>query len=181
MSHRFDERTYLGEMHQLIGTATQVMMRQHPDAVVYTASIWTDPNAAVSCVSFDTREHSDEQVRRSNEWSRKHYDRLMAEGKPDEAELFRPNKGRNCNPADFRFRNVAKVTHASFERHWEEAAGAACWNELEPALNKVAARARLEFSALRLDSDAILGINCRRDWFDQNWQIDSGASSGPTA
>ena len=165
-------------MSLLIATAKRVMMSQYPDAVLYTASIWTDPDAAVSCVSFDTRENSNEQVRLDNEWSRKQYDRLMAGGRADEAELFRPNNGRNCNPADFKFHNVAQITHASFELHWEQAAGDDCWDQLEPALEKVAEHARLEFSALRLESDAILGINSRRDWFDQHWQIGSPVHTG---
>jgi hypothetical protein len=153
-------------------------MTEHPNTVLYTASIWTDPDAAVSCVSFDTREHSDEQVLRSNEWSRAHYERLMAEGQADEAKLFLPNEGRNCNPADFLFRNIAKVKHASFESGWEQAAGDNCWDHLEPALHKVAARAAAAFSDLRLDRDAILGINSRRDWFDQHWPLRDPVNSG---
>lgn len=173
MFRGFDEEAYLSEMDLLIRTAKRVMMSEHPDVVLYTASIWTDPDAAMSCVSFDTREHSDEQVRRDNEWSVEHYDRLMAEGECEEAELFLPNEGRNCNPADFQFRNIASIPHVSFERHWESAAGAECWDQLEPALNKVAERAMSELSTLRLHRDAILGINSRRDWFDQHWPMSS--------
>ena len=175
MLHRFDEEAYLDEMGQLISAAKRKMMTDHPGALLYTASIWTDPDAALSCVSFDMRDHSEDQVRRSNEWSRKHYERLLAEGEREEAELFLPHAGRNCNPADFRFRDIAEIRHASFEPGWEQAAGAECWDRLESALRKVAEHARSEFSSLPWHPEAELGINSRRDWYDQRWPLGHSA------
>jgi hypothetical protein len=169
---RFSEAGYLREMATLISTAKRSMLGDHADAMVYTVSIWTDPDAAVSAISFDTIENSLEKIRQANEWTKKHYDRLMSEGEVDEAQLFLPQQeGRNCNPADFAFRNLAKLTHASFKRGWEQAKKEKCWNVLEPALLKVANLAHKEFSELRLRPDAQLGINSRRAWYDRHWPV----------
>jgi len=169
---RFSEASYLREMATLISMAKRSMLGDHADAMVYTVSMWTDPDAAVSALSFDTIENSLEKIRQANEWAKKHYDRLMSEGEVDEAQLFLPQQGgRNCNPADFAFRNLGKLTHASFKRGWEQASKEKCWNLLEPALLKVADLARKEFSELRLHADAQLGINSRRDWYDRHWPV----------
>ena len=136
---QFDETGYLDEMATLISMAKRTMLDIHADAMIYTISVWTDPDAAISAVSFDTIENSQEKIRQANEWAKKHYDRLMAEREFDEAQLFLPqHEARNCNPADFAFRNVAKITHASFKRGWEQARKEKCWNLLESALRKVA-------------------------------------------
>jgi hypothetical protein len=167
----FDGPLYFSEMKALIVAARSLMMDRHSEIPIYTISIWTDPDAASSAVSFDTRENSQAKVDAANAWSKKHFDRLMFQGEPEEAQLFLPNEGRNCNPADFAFRSVVTARHGSFDEGWEELAGDECWELLEPAFLAVADSAREMFADLCLEPDAELGVNSRRDWYDQRWPL----------
>lgn len=90
----FTSTRYLDEMSRLLADGAAALRTAHPDAVVYTVSIWTDPDAARSAVSFDTAEHSAEAVARSDAWSAKHRERLIAAGRHVEAELYRPRIAR---------------------------------------------------------------------------------------
>lgn len=170
-SFRFDQRLYLSEMELLILSARSQMMDRHSEISIFTINIWTDPDAALSAVSFDTRENSHAKINAANAWSKKHYDRLMSEGEMEEAQLFLPNEGRNSNPADFAFRSIVTAKHDSFDEGWEEMAHEGCWNLLEPAILEVAESARKLFVDLRLDPHAELGVNSRRDWYDRRWLL----------
>ncbi len=158
-------------MALLVARAKQRMLNEHTYSIIYTVSIWTDPDAAASAISLDTYENSLDKISKANAWSKKEHNRLMAEGDVEMAKLFLPNEGRNCNPADFAFRNLAEITHASFKPLWEEATKGQCWDQLESALTKVAEIGRVEFEELSLHPQAVLGINSRRDWFDSHWSI----------
>ncbi|MBI1852780.1 MAG: hypothetical protein HYR85_20760 [Planctomycetes bacterium] len=167
-------RLYLEEMDTLLADAKRNLITESPDTEVYTVSIWTDPNSAVSTVSFDTQENSVEHVRQSNEWNKKYYDEYMAEGDTEQAALFLPVEGRNENPADFRFREIATVKHRSFapENAPMQIAGgdspvdSAIWPALEPLLQVVQERARSLFRDLRLHAEARLAINSPEAWYD---------------
>jgi hypothetical protein len=173
----FDEELYQVEMARLLTQAAEALRRRDPSAVVYTISIWTDPNAAVSAVSFDTADNSAMKVGKAEAWASQHHARHLAAGDHARAQLFAPRPtARNGNPADFAFRNVAEVEHHSFERGWETATGGACWDVLEPALLKVRDRALAVYAALQLHGDAQLGVNSRRDWFDRVVGLGSLAS-----
>src|SRR5262245_10372518 len=55
---------------------------------IFTVSVWTDPEAACSAVSIDTRENSDVRVRETNAYNRARYDHFVQEGDLDMAALF---------------------------------------------------------------------------------------------
>jgi hypothetical protein len=163
----FDAVLYQIEMSQLIGEASDRLRREHPDLVVYSVSIWTDPSAAASAVSFDTEAHSAAQVRATDEWASKHFRRLIAAGNAEEAQLFAPRPGaRNANPADFYLREFATIEHRAFEPGWDTESGGRCWDELEPALIAVRDRALRHFAGLPLHPRAELAVNSSREWYD---------------
>ncbi|HZS07448.1 MAG TPA: hypothetical protein VFD58_21620 [Blastocatellia bacterium] len=149
------------------------MLTKHPDVRVYTISIWTDPDAAFSAVNFDTYENSVEQVEQANTFSKEQYDHLIAEGEYEEAKLFLPGTGRNCNPADFAFRELAGMKHSSFDPLWEERTKGRCWNRLEPALLEAGELALSELADFNLHRDAELSVNSRYDWYDHTWRLKS--------
>ena len=163
----FDADLYQIEMSGLLQEAVLRLERQHPGLVIYSVSIWTDPNAARSAVSVDTEEHSADQVRRSEAWARKHYDRLMAEGDEAGAQRFAPKPGaRNDNPANFRLRELAMLEHRAFQPGWEMETQGGCWRELEPALLETQQRALTVFASLPCHPRAELAVNSPRDWYD---------------
>jgi hypothetical protein len=168
-----DKHLYLQEMDRLLAAAKARLLAQSPDVELYTISIWTDPKAAVSAVSFDTRDNSDERVQRSNEWSMSHYDEYMAEGDEELAALFRPTEGRNQNPADFQFNKIATVEHRSFIAEDRPIAivgdtppDSPLWPTLELLLSIVQKHAHGLYRDLRLHADARIAINSPRSWYD---------------
>jgi hypothetical protein len=165
----FDETLYHLEMSRLLVDAAEALRQRHPRLVVYTVSIWTDPNAAASAVSFDTAQNSAEKVAQAAEWAAGHYARAVAAKDLATAEQFAPRDGpmRNVNPADFALRAVSEIDHQSFVPGWEERSAGRCWVELEPALERVRASALELYSELTLHEDAVLGSNSRSTWFDR--------------
>ena len=164
---------YERELHALVERATSLWRSAPARPLIYTVSIWTDPNAGRSAVSFDTRANSNAKVEQSNAWSKTQYDRLMEEGETEEAELFLPNEGRNTNPADFAFRNLVECAHSAFPDDWEETSEGRCWNELEPLLLALGKAMSSELGPLGVERDAEIGVNSRRDWYDKCWRIRS--------
>ena len=163
----FNNTRYLDEMSRLLADGAAALRTAHPDAVVYTVSIWTDPNAAQSAVSFDTAEHSAAAIAQSDVWSAKHRERLIAAGRHIEAELYRPRTGERCqNPADFAYRNIASITHTAFPRGWAGATEGRCWEVLGPALLRVQREALREYAALPRHAQAVIAINSDADWYD---------------
>jgi hypothetical protein len=84
----FKAAEYERELRALVERATGLWRSAPGRPLIYTVSIWTDPNAGVSAVSFDTRANSDAEVEQANAWSKTHYDRMMEEGETEEAKLF---------------------------------------------------------------------------------------------
>jgi hypothetical protein len=171
----FDRPGFIAEMGALVEEAVAGFRRLHPDVEVFSVSVWTDPNARVSAVSFDTEPHSTASIEKTKTWARQMKERALAEGKLGRAGLFEVflRAERQRNPADFEYRNFLLKSNASFPRHWEERSGEQCWNELERALLEVGEYARGALNALRLHPQAILGVNSRRDWFDRTWALSS--------
>ncbi len=172
---RFDEEGYFVEMQKLIFNAKAKLLSQHPDMVVYTINIWTDPDATISAVNLDTFENSALKVSVINKFLRKEHERLLSVGDDEIAHLFLPlpDEGRNYNPADFALREFVTVENKSFDYNWEGKSKAKCWDVLEPALKRVGEAAMLAFSDLPLHPKAELSVNSRRDWYDQRWQVRS--------
>lgn len=170
---KFNEQKYLDEIQALIANAKNRMMEKHPDVVIYTINIWTDPGAAVSAVNFDTFENSVAKVKSANAFSKKYYDEYMAKGDEEMAKLFFPipPEGRNSNPADFAFRVFVEIEHKAFSPLWEEKSKGKCWDILEPALLKVGEMAKTSFADLPLHPKVELSVNSRRDWYDTTWPI----------
>jgi len=104
----FDENTYIDEMKKLVDTAIEKLSKENYPFEVYTASIWTDPNAGVSSINFDSKTNSDAKVEQSNAWNKKYFDEYTAEGDFEQAKLFESAGTRNCNPADFELRNYVQ-------------------------------------------------------------------------
>src|SRR5580698_2430212 len=91
-----DRDMYLEEMERLLADAKLRLLAEWTGEV-YTVSVWTDLNAAKSAVCFDTLANSIQQVRKSNKWTKNHYDQYTADGDHESAALFQPNQGRNRN------------------------------------------------------------------------------------
>ena len=167
----FDQTLYLNEMTTMIDKAISRLQSEKPRFKIYTASIWTDPNAAASSINFDSKENSLNKVKKSNEWNKKYYDQYIAEGDLDQAELFKPNEGtRVCNPADFELRDFEEVTHKSFPENWESETDGKCWKELEPALTKIGEIYFHKIKILNVEEGFELSINSEQDWYDKTWQ-----------
>lgn len=145
------------------------LKEERPGFTVYTISIWTDPNAAASSVSFDSKINSDSVVAASNEWSRKYYDQYIAVGDLEQAKLFEPTGTRNCNPADFELRDFVEVSHAAMPLNWETKSKGKCWDRLEPLLKEIGAYAFTKADQLTLDRDLELSVNGRNDWYEFVW------------
>jgi hypothetical protein len=167
---RFHQRLYLEEMATMLDKAIIRIQAEKPDFKIYTASIWTDANAAASSINFDSKENSLRNVRASNESSKPYYDRYIAEGDLARAELFQPNEGsRVCNPADFELRDFEEIKNKSFPNDWESQTAGKCWKLLEPALIKIGEQYFHKLKTLNVDEGFELSINSQRDWYDKTW------------
>jgi hypothetical protein len=167
----FDKSLYLKEMKELIDKAIERLHNEMPSFKIYTTSIWTDPNAAVSSINFDSKNNSLKKVEKSNEWSKKYYDQYLADGDLEQAELFKPNEGmRICNPADFELRDFEEISHDSFLQNWESDTDGECWKELEPALIEIGNYAFIKHKNLNLEEGFELSVNSERDWYDKTWR-----------
>jgi len=162
----FDEALYQIEMTRLLQDAEVVMRRDHPNVVIYSVAIWTDPNAAVSAVSVDTKENSDVRLARLTAWAHARQADALAAGDLELAVRLGNLPPRNCNPAEFVIRELASAKHRSFPRGWEDASGGDCWQELGRALRAVRAKAMEMFRSFPLHPDAELATNGASDWYD---------------
>lgn len=162
----FDRKYYLEEIAALLSAAKAEFLAQHPEARVYTINVWTDPNAAASAVSFDTREHSESMIAYQNRQTANRRERLLASGDIGGAERCHDQEGRVCNPADFAYPNIAECTHASMLIEWENISEDKCWDILEPIMLDVRESALHKFADIPLDQDAELSVNSQEDWYD---------------
>lgn len=166
---KFDRDKYLVEMKSLISMAIDKISKEGKLSHIYTVSIWTDPSAAASSINFDTKENSDKKIESANKFNKKYYDEYMAKGDVEQAKLFEPIKGRNCNPADFALRDFIEIENKAIPNNWEEISEGKCWEELELALKEVGSIAFNEISKLNERSDFEIGVNGRNDWYEFTW------------
>ena len=122
-------------------------------------------------MSIDTRDNSDARVRSINEYNRAKYAQFVSDADLETSALFEALATRNCNPADFAYREFASCEHKSFPTDWESRSNGLCWDELEPALADVATWACAEFRKLELEPGSELAVNSRRDWYDATWTL----------
>ncbi len=165
----FDENTYTLEMKTLIDSAIEKLSKEKPGFEIYTVSIWTDANAAVSSINFDSKANSDAKVEESNAWSKKYFDEYTAEGDFEQAKLFEPTGTRNCSPADFELRDYVLLNNASIPEDWEEQSDGDCWDTLGPLLQQVGKYAFDILVAANIAPDFELSVNGREDWYEFTW------------
>ena len=162
---------YRREMEDLLRLALSVAEERLGGERVYSFSIWTDPDAAVSAISIDTRSHSAAQLSILGAFARSMDEKYA--GTPHEQftkPLLRLPEG-NLNPAAFAYRNLAMADHASFPRHWATETDGRCWQLLGPALHDVAYDARAKIANLLLEPDAEVGVNTASDWYTHRQPI----------
>ncbi len=89
------------------------------------------------------------------------------------ADLFRPVSGRNQNPADFQFAEIAVVHHRSFSPEnqprniaGDEPVTSKIWPQLEQLLLVVRERAIHSYSDVGLHPDAEIAVSSSRAWYD---------------
>lgn len=155
----------------MVDKAIQRLQVENPNFKIYTASIWTDPNSGGSSINYDSKENSLNNVKKSNDWNKKYYDKYLDEGDLEQAELFKPNVAtRACNPADFELRDFEEITHSSFPENWESETNGKCWKKLEPALIEIGNYAFAKIKDLNVEDGFELSINSDKDWYDKTWQ-----------
>ena len=160
----FDRWLYVREMSQLVDEACARFRALPGSPVLYTASIWTDPDAACSAVNIDTWEHSQLEVAKSNAYNDKQRAYWKKEGDEKMAALWGVAY-RNDSPADFAYRELALCRHQSIAENWEHRTSGRCWRTLLPLLHQVRAMAAERLRRLPLHEDAILATNSHEDWF----------------
>ena len=166
----FDKTFYLTEMNFLIDKAFERITKEFPDYKIYTISIWTDPNTAISSINFDSRPNSIKSVEKANQGNKKYYDEHIANKDFEQAELFKPLNGtRLCNPADFEFKDFEEFKHKSIKDNWEEISSGKCWTKLNPALLEIGKVAFEKTKKLNLENDFELAVNSDLDWYDKTW------------
>ncbi|MBI1374639.1 MAG: hypothetical protein GC159_18125 [Phycisphaera sp.] len=172
----WNETLYKLEVEQLIDRAVDLLLQDHSSIHIYTVSIWTDPDAAISALSIDTEEHSKSHVESHGAYNAKQRKYWLDAGDEEMANLFNNELDRCRNPADFELRNLVKCEHQAFEPLWAERTEGQCWDVLEPALLQIADYAVERFNKLRLADDAMLGVNSRRDWFDHTHALPAASA-----
>lgn len=101
---KFDKETYINEMKAMVNKAVERMRTEKPAFEIYTASIWTDANAGISAVSFDSKINSDRKTAEADERWKKYLEEFGDENDLEQAKLSEAVIVRNCNPADFELR-----------------------------------------------------------------------------
>jgi hypothetical protein len=158
-----DQTRFLAEMRAGIHKAFDAMAREHPDVVIYTISVWTDPDAQRSAVSFDTFDNSEAKCRAANTVRQQLRDRFVSEGNTRRASLVPAHMKRNDNPADFAFQKIVVIENTSLAD-----AGSLDnrgWEVLSSLLQQIKCWAARECRMLNLHPDAQLGISGRKTWY----------------
>ena len=172
----FAQEAYHNEMRDLLRAAHDAAQRRLSNELIYSISIWTDPDAAESAVSIDTREHSSAHLAALSAWAHEQVAKYSGAIESELAAALVNLPDRNINPADFAYVNLATKRHASFPHHWAADTDGACWQYLGPALESVADEALQLFAVLPLDSDAELGVNSANDWYAGRRKVVSRAT-----
>ncbi|MDR1911200.1 MAG: hypothetical protein LBQ52_02490 [Helicobacteraceae bacterium] len=161
----FDGELYKKEMIDMIDRAIVRLKNEEPNFKIFTASIWTDAEAAASSIGFDDKENSLKCVENHNKFIKKYYDKYMASGEEDMARSFKPiEEVRMRNPADYTLRDYEEITHKSFVDISKR------WNQLKPALTEVGKYAFEQIKYLNIDEGFELSINGKNDWYDKVWK-----------
>ena len=167
----FDKQRYLTDMKSMVDKAIKKLRSKKSKFKIYSVSIWTDPNGAISSINFDTKANSDKIVGKSNRYLKKKYDEFMAEGDLEMAKLFKMVLERNSNPAEFKLRDFEKANHSYLPKNWELKTDGKCWKHLKPALTEIGKYAFERIQVLPLDSDFELAVNSDKDWYDKTWKL----------
>ena len=166
---RFNKTVYLKEMTAMVDAAFDKFSSEQPTFEIFTASIWTDPNASTSSISFDSKDNSDKKIEQSNAWNKKYYEQYLAEGNLEQAQLFQPQEGRICNPADFILRDYIEFVNTCISINWEEKTKGKCWNILQPLLKEIGEYAFTKIKQLKAHPNFELSVNGREDWYQFTW------------
>ena len=166
---RFNKTIYLKEMTAMVDAAFDKFSSEQPAFEIFIASVCTDSNAAASSISFDSKGNSDTKIEQSNAWNKKYYEQYLAEGNLEQAQLFEPEQGRNCNPAGFILRDYIECVNTSVSTNWEEKTKGKCWHTLEPLLKEIGQYAFAKIKQLKTHPDFELSVNGREDWYQFTW------------
>lgn len=82
---------------------------------IYTIAIYHDHESGFFSICIDTKENSDVQVAKSNQYAMKHFRRIINEGDVKGAMLWQANVGRNLSLGDFYAVNVAEIELSSLD------------------------------------------------------------------
>ncbi len=166
---KFKQDIFFKEMTAMVDKAIKELAESYPEFEIYTTSIWTDPNGAISSISFDSKENSDIIVEEANTWSKKQHEYFTAEGDIAQANLFEP-VSRNCNPADFELTDFKTITNQNMPKEWEENSDGECWEVLVPALKEAGEYAFNKIVKLHTHPAFELSVNGSNDWYEVVWK-----------
>ena len=126
---------------------------EFPDEKVYQVSIWTDPQAQITAVNFETKEHAAEHMKN---WPR-----------------FLKAKDYNGDPADFKHKEFLLGKHPEIEsiddldyqfKTHRYAADARISTSLRKVVKRILNLKILE--NLPREDELWVGINSPHDWYD---------------
>lgn len=75
---------------------------------IYTFAIYHDHESGFVSICIDTKQNSEIKVAESNQYTMKHFRRIINEGNVEEAMLWRANVGRNLSLGDFHAVNITE-------------------------------------------------------------------------
>ena len=157
-----NQNNYVDELTLMLENSLKRMKTEKPDFIIFTVSIWTDKSANASSINFDSKNNSLRNIKESNEYDKKHYDKYVAEGDLEMAELFKQKESiRFNNPANFELSDFEEIEHSSVPPNWYSSLvkfGKFAFNKIKTELN--------------IDVENFeLGINSTKDWYDKTWNI----------
>lgn len=165
---KLDVTLYKKEMLQLVNEAIEKMKTEKQDFEVFTICIYTDFNSCYSAVCLDSKEHSDKSLSKSRKWEEEQYQKYLAQGNLEQAELFKTNdEVRETNPSEFDLSDFVSIENASFSENYEEDYSEECWETATPILLEVAQIAYKQVKEeLRIHPLFELAINGEEDWYN---------------
>jgi len=165
-----DWERYKERVEEAVRHAVQKFRQEHPDEPVFTISILTDPQAQWTCVSFDTKEHSLECIRKETQYWREKGRKDVVRGLEEQ--------GFNANPADFKYYRFYEVYHPELaslrgldfsDAEQDKAAFEWVEKHLEEVVEKLVKEGVFTFE--NREEVIRIGINSPYDWFDKTWEI----------
>jgi hypothetical protein len=160
-----DWAAYERSVEAAVRRAVDSYARVRSPEFVFQISIWTDPQARVTAVGFETREHAGLLIEQAAQ-------RFRARGRSDIADkIWR--LGYASNPADFKYREYLTINHPELEALAEvdfadHAQEQAVLSRISESL--IAAVERLErdgaFRDLPREQVVWIGVNSPKDWYD---------------